>query len=236
MDDLHDRVRTALGGHRESSGPGNTTPILGRMSNLVRAAGVGAIVALSACTTSPSQYGNYRVGGESLGSGLAALTGNRFGHPVDQNGSTYRPDSYGQSGYAQGYGQQRPYGYGQGGYGQQGYGYHRGGLDPRDIPYAKQAAGAAEIGIVGERYGWNNPVSGNSGYYSPIEQGELADGRECRRIETVVSIGGMNPAHERALFCRRPDGEGWRRMSQLEVDGAKFASDEPEGPSAPRMG
>ena len=253
MEDLLQRVKTILGGHRENTAGDNTAPLLDTMSSIVhnaaRSAGIGAacLVSVAVLTSNAQAQSTLFNGG---------LLGNMFGNGNQYNSQGYQPNQYNSQGYqpnqynSQGYqpNQYNSQGYQPNQYNSQGYQPNqyrpvqpsRGGLDPSDIPYARAAAQAAETSQVGERFTWFNQQNGNSGYYAAVELGHLPNGAECRRIETEVTLRNQAPSLARTLNCRDMHTGAWRKMSMLETETAQFAEIEPQANEtdvpAPSMG
>lgn len=80
-------------------------------------------------------------------------------------------------------------------------------LDRRDQEYADAAAERAiNETPTGSSSTWQNPDSGHSGTYTPIEDPYRdASGAHCRRVQSTYEIEGEVHTGESTL-CRMPDG------------------------------
>lgn len=78
-------------------------------------------------------------------------------------------------------------------------------LDRADKMYMASAQQRAYQAPIGETVTWNNPESGHSGTYTPINEGRSTSGRYCREYQQTVYIGGRQ---EQAVgqACQNPDG------------------------------
>ena len=85
-------------------------------------------------------------------------------------------------------------------------------LDRADQMHANRALATSYEAPVGETVSWANPESGNSGTYTPVNEGYGNDsGRYCREYKTSVKIDGQwKRAYGKA--CRQPDGS-WKIVS-----------------------
>ena len=79
-------------------------------------------------------------------------------------------------------------------------------LDRSDQAYAAQAVQKSYNAPIGETVSWVNPESGNSGTYTPVNEGYAnSSGRYCREYrQTVVIDGRSETAYGTA--CQNPDG------------------------------
>ena len=83
-------------------------------------------------------------------------------------------------------------------------------LDRMDKMHANQAYQKAQYAPIGQPIRWNNPNSGNSGFVTPVREGNHNNGAYCREYTTTVNIGGRSEsAHGTA--CRQPDGS-WKMI------------------------
>lgn len=106
-------------------------------------------------------------------------------------------------------------------------------LDRADQLYAIEAERHALNARMGQAVHWDNPRSGNSGYFVPVREGRSTSGDYCREYQTVVTIGGRTQ-QAYGTACRKPDGS-WQMVSAGELprdhDFAEvFDPQEPEGP------
>lgn len=81
-------------------------------------------------------------------------------------------------------------------------------LDRADRMYAQRAEQQAYAAPIGETIHWNNPDSGNSGTFTPVNDGRASSGAYCREYQSTINIGGRE---ERAYgtACQQPDGS-WK--------------------------
>jgi hypothetical protein len=236
MDDMLERVKSALSGTRENSSGQRATPLLDRMASMVSPvilAGM-TVVALSQITPANAQYygDNSPFSGSSIGRFLG-LAPSQPQTPYGYQGNpgsiqTYRSDRNVQPGYGGGY--------------QNGYagGYQRpdpDGVFPGDRIYATRAAQAAHQGAINEPFSWYSPVTGNRGTFTVVDQGHLANGQVCKTLRTDEQYVGMPPRSDVRQFCMDRNG-GWRPvLGALDVQGPSLAQAEPADASPnPRMG
>ncbi|MBT6608295.1 MAG: glycine zipper 2TM domain-containing protein [Rhodospirillaceae bacterium] len=79
-------------------------------------------------------------------------------------------------------------------------------LDKEDQAYMKRnAQDGLEYGKTGDKSGWKNPDSGNSGTITPKQTYQKADGQYCREFEQTVYVDGKEEAAT-GRACRHPDG------------------------------
>lgn len=82
-------------------------------------------------------------------------------------------------------------------------------LDKADQAYAAQTTGQAlENNKTGQRSGWSNPDSGNSGSVTPQRTYETASGQPCREFQQTVTVGGKTQTAY-GTACRDENGD-WR--------------------------
>ncbi|MCB9989445.1 MAG: glycine zipper 2TM domain-containing protein [Rhodospirillales bacterium] len=78
-------------------------------------------------------------------------------------------------------------------------------LDAADRMYMQQAQLNAYKAPIGETVAWSNPESGNSGSYTPTQEGTSNKGRYCREYEQTIYIGGKAETGV-GTACQNPDG------------------------------
>lgn len=78
-------------------------------------------------------------------------------------------------------------------------------LDKADMAYAQQANSRAYNAPIGESISWNNPQTGNSGYVTPVRDGNDRAGRYCREYQQTITVGGKNQSGY-GTACQQPDG------------------------------
>lgn len=78
-------------------------------------------------------------------------------------------------------------------------------LDANDRAQMGQAFNQSTQVPIGERVEWDNPNSGNSGYYVPTRQGRTSNGRICRQYEQTIYIGGQ-AERGTGTACQNSDG------------------------------
>ncbi len=78
-------------------------------------------------------------------------------------------------------------------------------MDDKDRRQAQAAQKQAETAPVGEQIAWNNPDSGNSGTVEVVQEGQDADGNNCRQFKHTVNAGGETQA-KTGVACKRADG------------------------------
>lgn len=78
-------------------------------------------------------------------------------------------------------------------------------LDKADLAYANQSMQQAHSAPIGQTISWNNPQSGHSGSYTPVNDGYSNSGSYCRQYKQVIEIDGRaETAYGTA--CKNPDG------------------------------
>ncbi len=85
-------------------------------------------------------------------------------------------------------------------------------LDRADKVFASQAMNRAYEAPIGETISWTNPESGNSGTYTPVNEGYgQSSGRYCREYKQTIVVDGRS---EQAVgtACENVDGT-WEIMS-----------------------
>lgn len=86
-------------------------------------------------------------------------------------------------------------------------------LDRADQMYMQQAQARAYAAPVGQRIQWQNPDSGNYGYYTPMRDGrDAATGAYCREFQQTIVVGGQTQSAY-GTACQQPDGS-WKIISQ----------------------
>lgn len=78
-------------------------------------------------------------------------------------------------------------------------------LDRADRTYMQQAEASAYGAPVGQRIQWNNPESGNYGYYVPTRDGRDQSGAYCREFQQTIVVGGQTQSGF-GTACQQPDG------------------------------
>lgn len=79
-------------------------------------------------------------------------------------------------------------------------------LDKADYAYAKEAEQRAYTAPVGQQISWNNPESGNYGTITPLRDGTLQSGEQCREFEQTIYVGGRAETGV-GVACKRADGK-----------------------------
>ena len=82
------------------------------------------------------------------------------------------------------------------------------GLSKEDQGFAETAAKRAYAAPVGERVGWTNPQSGNSGTITSTREGYNAQGTYCREYQQTVTVG-RNTELVYGTACKQADG-AWK--------------------------
>lgn len=84
-------------------------------------------------------------------------------------------------------------------------------LDARDRELAEyHAYEGLEYGRSGERVYWENPDSGNYGYFTPEPAYRTSYGTYCREYQQTIYVGGRAESGY-GTACRQPDGT-WEIM------------------------
>ena len=78
-------------------------------------------------------------------------------------------------------------------------------LDKADYAYARQAEQRAYTAPIGQQISWNNPESGNYGTVTPVRQGTMQNGNECREYEQTIYVGGRAETGV-GVACKMADG------------------------------
>lgn len=78
-------------------------------------------------------------------------------------------------------------------------------LDKADMTYANQTMQQAHSAPIGQTISWNNPQSGHSGSYTPVQDGYSNTGAYCRQYKQVVEIDGRAQTGY-GTACKNPDG------------------------------
>jgi surface antigen len=78
-------------------------------------------------------------------------------------------------------------------------------LDNADRLAMQDAQMRAYDAPIGRRIAWNNPRSGNSGYYVATRDGRSSDGYYCREYQQSIVVGGKRQSGY-GTACRQPDG------------------------------
>jgi surface antigen len=78
-------------------------------------------------------------------------------------------------------------------------------LDKADMAYANQSMNQAHSAPIGQTISWNNPQSGHSGSYTPVNDGYSNTGNYCRQYKQVVEIDGRAQTGY-GTACKNPDG------------------------------
>ncbi len=78
-------------------------------------------------------------------------------------------------------------------------------LDKADMAYADQSLNKAHAAPMGQTINWNNPQSGHSGTYTPVNDGYANSGAYCRQYKQTVSIDGRQETAY-GTACKNPDG------------------------------
>ncbi|MBB4284444.1 RT0821/Lpp0805 family surface protein [Roseospira goensis] len=84
-------------------------------------------------------------------------------------------------------------------------------LDETDRMRMRQASQQAYTAPVGQTIRWNNPQSGNSGTFTPVNDGYTNTGQYCRQFRTTVTIDGRLE-EATGTACRQPDGT-WQMVN-----------------------
>lgn len=79
------------------------------------------------------------------------------------------------------------------------------GLDKTDQAQAEVAARRAYGGPIGEKAGWTNPQSGNSGTVTTTRDGYNNAGQYCREYQQTVTVKGTTELAY-GTACKQPDG------------------------------
>lgn len=86
------------------------------------------------------------------------------------------------------------------------------GLDKSDQAQAEVAARRAYGGPIGEKAGWTNPQSGNSGTVTSIRDGYNNAGQYCREYQQTVTVKGTTELAY-GTACKQPDGT-WKIVAK----------------------
>lgn len=79
-------------------------------------------------------------------------------------------------------------------------------LDRADQMYASRALETSYEAPVGETVSWVNPESGNSGTYTPVQEGYGNEtGRYCREYKQTIEVDGQQQ-EAYGTACENPDG------------------------------
>ena len=79
-------------------------------------------------------------------------------------------------------------------------------LDRADQVYANRALETSYEAPVGETVSWTNPESGNSGTYTPVNEGYGNDsGRYCREYKQTIEVDGRDETAY-GTACQNADG------------------------------
>jgi surface antigen len=85
-------------------------------------------------------------------------------------------------------------------------------LDNADKSALRNAEVKAYNAPIGQTIQWNNPRSGNSGTFTPVNDGRDSNGAYCREFNQSVVIGGKKQ-DAFGTACQQPDGS-WKIIQQ----------------------